>query len=128
MREPIAPIVAVLETKPENNPAIARPIFGAERAQSDVAQAVDRHDQHREHPQLAQVDDAPRIDRLLGQQRQDHQRRRGEHQAVAHLLVGEDVLDPVVQRSAEREQDGDDDRERRRELRLAAPRDRRAGT
>ena len=55
---------AVLETKPENNPREREADLRAQRTHRDVAEAVDRHDEHGERPQLAQVDHAPRIDRL----------------------------------------------------------------
>ena len=91
----------------------------AERPHGDVAETVDSHHQHRERPQLAQIQHAPRIDGFLGQQRQDHERGRSEDQSVAHFLVGEHVADPVVNPRARHQDDRHDDRQAARDLRLA---------
>jgi hypothetical protein len=90
----------------------------SQRAHGDITEAVDGHHQHSERPKLARVDDSPGIDGLFGQQRQDDERGCGEQQAVAHFLVGQNVVDPVVNPGPRREDDGYDDREPRGELRI----------
>ncbi|OIQ75886.1 hypothetical protein GALL_424430 [mine drainage metagenome] len=93
-----------------------QPARGAEQTQCDMAGALDRHHQHGERPQHMRIQTTEPAQRVVGKQRQHDQRRRGQQQQVVQLVDAERVVHEAVQPRLDRQQPGDQHRERRAEF------------
>jgi hypothetical protein len=106
--------------KPREKAGYRQAPAGADRTQRDVAQHAHRHHQHDQLPEIRRHQDAPRIDRLVRQQRQHHERRRSQQQGVLHLAFADDVARETPQGMLGEQQHRADHSETRGDRRIDA--------
>ena len=79
-------VAAVELTSPAAKPASGSPQRGPKHAHGDVAAEADPGDEHQHEPEPGRVDQVPRIDRTVGQQRQHDEGDDQEGQRGGDLL------------------------------------------
>jgi hypothetical protein len=109
-------VVAVADTKPLARPAASRPSQGAHR---DVTEPRDAGQGDDDQPDPRGIQHAVGANPSFGQERQHHEGDHQELKGVLELYVRDGAAHEAVQLGLAREEDGDHDRERRRERGVA---------